>query len=97
MPDDVKLGGPGMTSFGFDFHYWRYLRLLPGTGGGVATYSKRLNVFWARPALQCREQFFSCPTSNPGHTELWNAFEYITSGASATEKTALYSGTAARV
>ena len=32
-----------------------------------------------------------------GYTELWNAFKRITAGASATEKTALYSGTAARV
>ena len=32
-----------------------------------------------------------------GFTELWNAFKRITSGASAAEKTALYSGTAARV
>jgi predicted TIM-barrel fold metal-dependent hydrolase len=32
-----------------------------------------------------------------GYTELWNAFKRISSGASATEKRALYSGTAARV
>ena len=32
-----------------------------------------------------------------GYTELWNAFKIITKGASAAEKTALYSGTAARV
>ena len=32
-----------------------------------------------------------------GYTELWNAFKRITAGASASEKTALYSGTAARV
>jgi predicted TIM-barrel fold metal-dependent hydrolase len=32
-----------------------------------------------------------------GYTELWNAFKRITSGASAAEKKALYSGTAARV
>ena len=32
-----------------------------------------------------------------GYGELWNAFKTITKKASATEKTALYSGTAARV
>ena len=32
-----------------------------------------------------------------GYTELWNAFKRITAGASAAEKTALYSGTATRV
>ena len=32
-----------------------------------------------------------------GYTELWNAFKIITKGASAAEKTALYSGTAAQV
>jgi len=32
-----------------------------------------------------------------GYTELWNAFKHLTTGASADEKKALYSGTAARV
>ena len=32
-----------------------------------------------------------------GYTELWNAFKRITANASASEKTALYSGTAAKV
>ena len=32
-----------------------------------------------------------------GYTELWNAFKRITASASASEKTALYSGTAAKV
>ena len=31
------------------------------------------------------------------NTELWNAFKRITANASASDKTALYSGTAARV
>jgi L-fuconolactonase len=39
----------------------------------------------------CTDQKRSC-----GYTELWNAFKPITANASATEKTALYSG-AARV
>ena len=32
-----------------------------------------------------------------GYTELWNAFKHLTKNASAAEKTALYSATAARV
>ena len=32
-----------------------------------------------------------------GYAEIWNAFKHITAGASASEKTALYSGTARRV
>jgi predicted TIM-barrel fold metal-dependent hydrolase len=32
-----------------------------------------------------------------GYTELWNAFKRITAAASAAEKAALYSGTAAHV
>jgi L-fuconolactonase len=43
------------------------------------------------------ESNFPPDKQSGGCTELWNAFKRITSGASATEKTALYCGTAARV
>src|ERR1700747_3077324 len=43
------------------------------------------------------ERDFPPDRQSGGYTELWNAFKRITSGASAAEKTALYSGTAARV
>jgi predicted nucleic acid-binding protein len=43
------------------------------------------------------ESNFPPDKQSGGYTELWNAFKRITANASAAEKTALYSGTAARV
>jgi L-fuconolactonase len=43
------------------------------------------------------ESNFPPDKQSGGYTELWNAFKHITVGASTAEKTALYSGTAARV
>jgi L-fuconolactonase len=92
----VKLGGLGMTSFGFDFHD----RAAPPSSDDLA-------AAW-RPFIEpCIEAFgvgrcmfesnFPPDKQSCGYTELWNAFKRITAGASAAEKTALYSGTAARV
>ena len=91
-----KLGGLGMVSVGFDFHE----RDLPPS-------SEDLAAAW-RPYIEhCIEAFgvdrcmfesnFPPDKQSCGYTELWNAFKRITSGASATEKKALYSGTAAKV
>ena len=92
----VKLGGLGMTSFGFDFH----LREAPPS-------SQELAAAWKPYIETCIELFgpdrcmfesnFPPDKQSCGYTELWNAFKLITKGASAAEKTALYSGTAARV
>ena len=93
---NVKLGGLGMTSFGFGFHD---LDAPPSSG--------QLADAW-RPYIEhCIEAFgpercmfesnFPPDKQSCGYTELWNAFKRITSGASAAEKKALYSGTAARV
>ncbi len=92
----VKLGGLGMTSFGFDFHE----RDAPPS-------SDELAAAW-RPYIEpCIEAFgvdrcmfesnFPPDKQSCGYTELWNAFKRITTGASAEEKAALYAGTAARV
>lgn len=92
----VKLGGLGMTSFGFDFH----LREAPPS-------SQELAAAW-RPYIEtCIDLFgpdrcmfesnFPPDKQSCGYTELWNAFKLISKGASAAEKKALYSGTAARV
>jgi L-fuconolactonase len=93
---NVKLGGIGMTSFGFDFHE----RDIPPS-------SEELAAAWRQYVEPCIESFgvdrcmfesnFPPDKQSCGYTELWNAFKRITSGASATEKKALYSGTAARV
>ncbi len=92
----MKLGGLGMVSVGFDFHE----RDLPPSSEDMA-------AAW-RPYIEhCIEAFsvnrcmfesnFPPDKQSGGYTELWNAFKRITAGASAAEKTALYSGTAARV
>jgi L-fuconolactonase len=92
----MKLGGLGMVSVGFDFHE----RDLPPS-------SEDLAAAW-RPYIEhCIESFgadrcmfesnFPPDKQSCGYTELWNAFKRITAGASADEKKALYSGTAARV
>jgi L-fuconolactonase len=93
---NVKLGGIGMTSFGFDFHE----RALPPS-------SEELAEAWRMYVEPCIEAFgvnrcmfesnFPPDKQSGGYTELWNAFKRITAGASADEKKALYSGTAARV
>jgi predicted TIM-barrel fold metal-dependent hydrolase len=93
---NMKLGGLGMTSFGFDFHE----RDTPPS-------SQELADTWRPYVETCIEAFgpsrcmfesnFPPDKQSCGYTELWNAFKRITSGASAAEKTALYSGTAARV
>ena len=93
---NVKLGGAGMTSFGFDLHE-----------RGVPPSSEDLAAAWRQYIEPCVEAFgvdrcmfesnFPPDKQSGGYTELWNAFKRITAGASANEKTALYSGTAARV
>jgi predicted TIM-barrel fold metal-dependent hydrolase len=93
---NMKLGGLGMTSFGFGFHF----RDAPPS-------SQELADTW-RPYIEvCIEAFgpnrcmfesnFPPDKQSCGYSELWNAFKIITKGASAAEKKALYSGTAARV
>jgi L-fuconolactonase len=93
---NVKLGGIGMTSFGFDFHE-----------RDVPPSSEELAAAWRQYVEPCIEAFgvnrcmfesnFPPDKQSCGYTELWNAFKRITAGATASEKTALYSGTAARV
>ncbi len=93
---NVKLGGVGMTTFGFDFHE---RDTPPG--------SEELAAAWRQYIEPCIEAFgvdrcmfesnFPPDKQSGGYTELWNAFKRITAGASAAEKKALYSGTAARV
>ena len=93
---NVKLGGIGMTSFGFDFHE----RARPPS-------SEELAEAWRQYIEPCIEAFgpsrcmfesnFPPDKQSGGYTELWNAFKRITAGASAADKAMLYGGTAARV
>jgi L-fuconolactonase len=92
----VKLGGVGMLQFGFDFHE----RDLPPS-------SEELAAAWRMYIEPCIEAFgadrcmfesnFPPDKQSGGYTGLWNAFKIIARGASADEKRALFSGTAARV
>jgi len=92
----VKLGGLGMSSFGFGFEFQ-----------DAPPASEALAAAW-RPYIEhCIECFgpdrcmfesnFPPDKQSCGYTELWNAFKRITAGATAAEKRALYSGTAAKV
>jgi L-fuconolactonase len=93
---NVKLGGLGMISFGFGFHF----REVPPS-------SQELAATWKPYVETCIELFgpdrcmfesnFPPDKQSCGYTALWNAFKLITRGASVAEKKALYSGTAARV
>jgi L-fuconolactonase len=93
---NMKLGGLGMTSFGFGFHF---LDAPPS--------SQELADTWRPYIAACIEAFgpercmfesnFPPDKQSCGYGELWNAFKIITKGAAAAEKKALYAGTAARV
>ena len=91
---NMKLGGLGMTSFGFGFEF-----------EDAPPSSEKLAETW-RPYIEtCIEAFganrcmfesnFPPDKQSCGYTELWNAFKHLTKNASADEKRALYSGTAA--
>jgi predicted TIM-barrel fold metal-dependent hydrolase len=93
---NMKLGGLGMVTVGFDFHE-----------RDVPPSSEDLAAAWRQYIEPCIEAFgvdrcmfesnFPPDKQSGGYTELWNAFKRITVAASASEKKALYSGTAARV
>ena len=92
----VKLGGLGMAFTGFDFHQ----RALPPS-------SEELAQAWRPYIERCIEAFgparcmfesnFPVDKASCSYGVLWNAFKRLSAGASASEKTALFSGTAARV
>jgi len=92
----VKIGGFGMPFWGFGFND------APGP-----TDSRALAQTWrpwAETAIglfgpdRCMmESNFPADGHSCGYVPLWNALKRITAGASAAEKRALYSGTAARI
>jgi len=91
-----KLGGLGMVSVGFDFHE----RDVPPSSDDLATAWRPYieHCIQAFGVERCMfESNFPPDKQSCGYTELWNAFKRITAGASASEKKALYSGTAAKV
>ncbi|MFT5175899.1 MAG: L-fuconolactonase [Gammaproteobacteria bacterium] len=92
----VKLGGLGMRLFGFDVH-----------SGAEPPTSRELAAAWGPYIETCIEAFgaeramfesnFPVDKGSCSYSALWNAFKRIASGASAQEKTKLFSATAARV
>ena len=92
----VKVGGLGMLYCGWDFH----LRNVPPS-------SEELAAAWRPYVEACIEAFgpnrcmmesnFPVDKQTCGYGVLWNALKRITQDCSATEKAALYHGTAARV
>ena len=91
----VKLGGLGMRLFGFGFHE-----------GELPPNSERLAAAW-RPYIEtCIAAFgperamfesnFPVDKGSGGYPLFWNAFKRLAAGCSASEKTALFSGTARR-
>jgi predicted TIM-barrel fold metal-dependent hydrolase len=91
----MKLGGLGMRSAGFDFH----ARPAPPS-------SEELAAAW-RPYIEtCLEAFgaercmfesnFPVDKGSYGYAAYWNACKRLAQGASAAERTALFSGSAAR-
>jgi predicted TIM-barrel fold metal-dependent hydrolase len=91
----VKLGGLGMRLFGFDVH-----------AGELPPSSEQLAQAW-RPYIEtCIAAFgpnramfesnFPVDKGSGSYHVFWNAFKRIAGGASADEKTALFSGTASK-
>jgi len=92
----VKLGGLGMRVGVFDFH----LRHTPPTSQQIADGW----MPWIEPCIEafgaqrCMfESNFPVDKITSSYAVLWNAFKRMAQGASASERTALFSGTAQRV
>lgn len=92
----VKLGGLGMRIGVFDHHK----REVPPTSQALADgwrpwIDTTIELFGAERCMF--ESNFPVDKITTGYAVLWNAFKRLAAGASATEKTALFSGTASRV
>lgn len=92
----LKIGGFGMTIFGFDFH----LQPLPPSSLDLAQawrpyVDKCLGLFGADRCMF--ESNFPVDKGTCSYAVLWNAFKRLTAGASEDEKAQLFRGTAAKV
>ena len=91
----IKLGGLGMRMFGFDVH-----------AGALPPSSEQLADAWRPYVETCIAAFgperamfesnFPVDKGSCGYAALWNAFKRIAAGCSASEKQALFAGTARR-
>ncbi|MBI2736644.1 MAG: amidohydrolase family protein [Rhodospirillales bacterium] len=92
----VKVGGMGMPMGWFDF----YKRPTPPTSQEMAAAFRPwvetcVELFGAERCMF--ESNFPVDKITSGYGVLWNAFKRLTAAASSAEKTALFSGTAARI
>jgi len=92
----VKLGGLAMLIFGFDLH----LQENPPSSELLAETWKPfietcIDAF--SPERCMFESNFPVDKQSCDYTACWNAFKRLSAGASASEKTAMFSGTAARI
>ena len=92
----VKLGGMMMRLAAYDYG----ALALPPTSAELAAH---LGALHRRPASSCSAPTAACSRATSrwrrwasATATLWNAFKRIAAGASADEKTALFSGTAQR-
>jgi len=91
----IKLGGLGMRMFGFDVHL-----------GDLPPSSEQLAPLWKPYIETCIAAFgveramfesnFPVDKGSGSYQIFWNTFKRLAAGYSATEKTALFSGTATR-
>ena len=92
----VKLGGFGMRLFGFTVHE----APVPPTGRQLAELWRpyietTISMFGVERCMF--ESNFPVDKGSCSYSALWNAFKLVSGGASADERAALFSGTAARV
>jgi predicted TIM-barrel fold metal-dependent hydrolase len=91
----LKVGGLGMRLFGFDLHE----RATPPSSEELAELWRPMveTAVEAFGAERCMfESNYPVDKAGIGYTVLWNAFKRITAGWSASERTALFHGTASR-
>jgi L-fuconolactonase len=91
----VKLGGLGMRMFGFTHHLGE---LPPSSEELAAAWRPYIETCIAAfgPERAMFESNFPVDKGSCGYAALWNAFKRIASGCSATEKAALFAGTATK-
>jgi predicted TIM-barrel fold metal-dependent hydrolase len=91
----IKLGGLGMRMFGFTVHTGE---LPPSSEELAAAWWPYIETCVAAfgPERAMFESNFPVDKGSCGYAALWNAFKRITSGCSAAEKQALFSGTATK-
>jgi L-fuconolactonase len=91
----IKLGGLGMRMFGFDFHT---KELPPSSEELAAAWRPYVETCIAAfgPDRAMFESNFPVDKGGCGYAALWNACKRIAAGCSASEKAALFAGTASK-